>query len=460
MPPIPHVVQEVSRFARANDLFHRGDSVLAAVSGGVDSVVMLDVLAFIADEWGLVLRIVHINHLLRGRESDADENFVRALAERYGIPISVERVETKKFAATKKLSTQEAARELRYEFFFRMLTSCKAQSVATAHTANDNAETMLMNLLRGTGIDGVAGIPIRRNENSIVRPLLSVSRQEIAAYAKQKKLAFREDSSNASDKYSRNYLRRNIIPLLEKRINPSLIRTMSQSSAVFRNCAEYLDGQVRRAFSAAAAEKNDGVFLGVDALMNEHPYIRQMVIHSLFLGKGIELSFDRIAALLALIDAEKGSRADCGNGWVAEKESGQIFIFQSGTLAPFSYLLNSEGTLKGGSFSLSVEKCGRIPNKLTAHTSTEEYVDARKVRFPLRVRSWKEGDAFVPLGMRSRKKVSDLFVDMKISRVRKEAIPIVESNGDILWVAGCRLDDRCKITPTTTEAYKFSIHSA
>ena len=460
MSSSPQLVQEVGRFVRANALFHRGDSVLAAVSGGVDSVVMLDILASFADESGLGLRIVHVNHLLRGKESDADEKFVRALAKRYEIPISVERVETKKWAAKKKISIQEAARELRYEFFFRMRTTLNARSVATAHTASDNTETMLMNLLRGTGIDGIAGIPVRRNENAIVRPLLSVSRQEIAEYAKRKKLTFREDSSNASDKYSRNYLRRNIIPLLQKRINPSLVRTMSQSAAVFRSCAEYLDEQAVRVLTEATVEKNEGVFLSVDVMKKEHPYIRQMVIHNLFLAKGIEPSFERIAALLSLIDAEKGSRTDCGDGWIAERESGQILFFTGSKRAPFSYLLNSEGTLNGGSFSLSVEKCRQIPNKLTAHTSTEEYVDARRVRFPLRIRSWKEGDAFVPLGMRSRKKVSDLFVDMKISRVRKDAIPIVESDGDILWVAGCRLDDRCKITPTTTEAYKFSIQSA
>jgi tRNA(Ile)-lysidine synthase len=455
----PALYEGVKRFIRTQDLIRGGSKVIAAVSGGIDSVVLLDLLSLLSAEWKFELAILHVNHQLRGKEADADERFVRSLAERRELPLFVARVDTKKEAAKQKISIQEAARNLRYAFFVTKKSELRADAVATAHNANDNAETMLLNFFRGTGIDGLAGIPVRRDEDSIVRPLLFATRAEIAAYAREKKLKFREDSSNRSDKYSRNFLRRNVIPLLEKRINPSMVRTLSQTSAVFRNCAEYLAECIQNAFPAIVAEENGEILFRKGELRKQHPYLRQMIVHDALLRKRIEPSFERIAAVLSLLDVEKGSRVDCGSGWRAENESDRILLSRRNAAADFSYLLKKEGTVANDFFTLSVQKCSDIPNKLGARSSIE-YVDARMVRFPLRVRSWNKGDFFIPLGMKHRKKVSDLFVDLKISRSEKNRIPIVESDGKIVWVAGIRLDDRCKITTTTTKAYKFSITRA
>jgi tRNA(Ile)-lysidine synthase len=432
---------------------------MAAVSGGIDSVVLLDLLSLLSAEWKFELAVLHVNHQLRGREADADERFVRSLAGRLDLPLFVARVDTKKEAAKEKISIQEAARNLRYSFFLTKKLEHRADAVATAHNANDNAETMLLNFFRGTGIDGLAGIPVRRGEDSIVRPLLFATRAEIGAYAREKKLKFREDSSNSSDKYSRNFLRRNVIPLLEKRINPSMVRTLSQTSAVFRNCAEYLAERVRNALPAIVTEEEGEILFRKGELRKQHPYLRQMIVHDALLRKRIEPSYERIAAVLSLLAAEKGSRVDCGSGWRAENESDQILLSRRNAAADFSYLLKKEGTVVNDFFTLSVQKCSDIPNTLGTRSSIE-YVDARTVRFPLRVRSWNKGDFFIPLGMKHRKKVSDLFVDLKISRSEKRRIPIVESEGKIVWVAGIRLDDRCRITTTTTNAYKLSITRA
>ena len=271
-------------------------------------------------------------------------------------------------------------------------------------------------------------------------------------------MKYREDSSNLSDKYSRNFLRRKVIPLLEKRVNPSLVKSLSNSAAIFKDCAEFLREHVQRAWPLVVAENDEEILLLKDELRKQHPYIRQMIVHDVFLGKGIEPSVERIAVVLSLLDAEKGSGVDCGNGWRAENESNSILLSRRGAAADFSYVLKKEGMVANGLFSLTVKKSRNVPNKLGADSSTE-YVDAGKVRFPLYVRSWKEGDFFVPLGMKHRKKVSDLFVDLKISRAEKRRIPIVESEGNIVWVAGCRIDDRYKITPASTEAYKLSFRA-
>ena len=359
----------------------------------------------------------------------------------------------------KKISIQEAARNLRYAFFLVKKSELHADVIATAHNANDNAETLLLNFIRGTGIDGIAGIPVQRDSASIIRPLLFATRQEIVAYARERGLKFREDSSNLSDKYSRNFLRRQVIPLLEKRVNPSLVKSLSSSSAIFKSCAEYLRGHIQSAWSSVVSE-NDGEILFLKReLRRQHPYMQHMIVHDAFLGRGIEPSAERIAVVLSLLDAEKGSRVDCGNGWRAENDSNHILLSLRSATPGFSFVLMKEGKVTSDFFSLSVKKCKNVPNKLGAHSSTE-YVDAVKVKFPLCVRSWKEGDAFVPLGMKHRKKVSDLFIDMKISRAEKSRIPILESDGNIVWVAGCRIDERYKITPASTEAYKLSISNA
>jgi tRNA(Ile)-lysidine synthase len=452
----PALYEALKRFVQSNGLIQKGSNVLTAVSGGVDSVVMLDLLARLSSEWNLELAILHVNHQLRGRESAGDEKFVERLAEHYKVRMYTARVRTRDEAARKKISIQEAARHLRYAFFVAKRLELSADVVATAHNANDNAETMFLNFLRGTGIDGVAGIPLQRRDDAIVRPLLFATRPEIAAYAMEKKLKYREDSSNRTDKYSRNFVRRKIFPLLEKRLNPSLVKTFSNSSRVFRNCADFLEEYVGGVYPKVVTGGEDEFCFQREALRRQHAYVQQMVVHRAFVEKGIELSAERVLSLVSLLHGEKGSRIDCGNGWTAESGADHILLSRRRPGSAFSYLLEKEGTVTSDFFSLSVRKCRNVPNKLGVDSSIE-YVDAGKVRFPLRVRSWRQGDAFVPLGMKHRKKVSDLFVDLKISRTAKERIPIVESNGNIVWIAGCRIDDRYKITPSSHGAYKLSI---
>ncbi len=446
-------------FVRANGIIQRGSKILAAVSGGIDSAVMLDLLAKLSSEWNLELTILHVNHQLRGRESAGDEKFVWGLAKQYDVRMFVARVQTKAEAARKKISIQEAARHLRYAFFAAKKLELKADTVATAHNANDNSETMLLNFFRGTGIDGIAGIPVQRRDAAIVRPLLFATRNEIAAYAEGQKLKFREDSSNGSDKYSRNFVRRNIFPLVEKRLNPSVVKTLSQSSRVLRHCSDFLEEYIGRIYPNVASRKKDDLYFLREQLLEQHPYVQQMLVHRAFVEKEIEPSADRIWAFISLLTGEKGTRIECGNGWTAENGDDYIVLSRSLPTSAFSYSLEKEGTVNSGFFSLSVKRCKNVPNKLGVSSSIE-YVDAAKVRFPLFVRSWKEGDMFVPLGMKQRKKVSDLFVDLKIARMAKGRIPIVESHGEIVWVAGCRIDDRFKITPSSPGAYKLSITKA
>ena len=274
----------------------------------------------------------------------------------YNLRMFTARVETKKEAARKKISIQEAARDLRYAFFLTKKAELGADVVATAHNANDNAETLLMNFFRGTGIDGIAGIPLHRNGAAIVRPLLFATRQEIVAYAHERKLKFREDSSNLSDKYSRNFLRRKVIPLLEKRVNPSLVKSLSNSAAIFRDCAEFLREHVQRAWPLVVSESDGEILFLKDELRMQHPYMRQMIVHDAFLEETLSrpsnespscFRFSTLKKVLVSIVETDGE----------QKTSRPILLSAGGVPPPiFRMFWKKEGMVANDFFSLSVKK--------------------------------------------------------------------------------------------------------
>ena len=442
--------QKILQFIKKKGLISPGEKVVLAVSGGVDSVVLIDMMARLQDVLKTELVIAHVNHQLRGKESNGDERFVQQLAKRYNIQCFVERAATKKIVNEKKRSLQDVAREIRYSFFDTLKKSLKANRIATAHNANDNAETVLMNLFRGSGIDGLQGIPLRRD--TVIRPLLCVTRKEISSYAKERKLSFREDSSNRKDDYTRNYLRHNIIPKLEKRINPSLVESLLRESEIVAANVEFVDELVENSYDFVV-QNNEIIIHQAKSL---HPFLLQMMIRRLFVENNIEPSFDSIGAVIDLMDRQKGKIADVGNTWTAERLEKSIQIRKRKGQKEFAFKIENEGTLTTDKFVFSIKKSALPDNKVKSDASIE-YVDARLIKFPIVIRSWKKGDAFVPLGMKGKKKLSDFFGEQKFSTEEKLAAPVVEIAGKIAWVAGRRLDERFKITDSTTEVYQLSI---
>jgi tRNA(Ile)-lysidine synthase len=450
---------EFSKFVELNSLIPSGGRVLAAVSGGIDSVVMLDLLSPLRGQSDMELALVHVNHCLRGAESDGDEKFVRSLGKKYGCKVFVHRAATQSVSKKRKLSLQDAARDLRYSFFLETLSAEGYDVIATAHNANDDAETLMLNLFRGSGIRGLRGIPMRNYNGRVIRPLLFAQRSEIAGYAKDRKLFFREDSSNATEKYARNFLRRKIIPALEQRINPSLVSTLKTATTILRQSEDFVSQETDR-LRADIVAKRDGLFLlDSEKLSSLHPFLRQMIVHGMMLEIGIEPTFERITSIVRLCSNKRGSQVECGQGWVAERGINEIVVARPEVMEKFSCTMRTSGSIAYDRFSISVEKCLQFPRTFVRHSVMEEYVDGKKLHFPLTVRSWKEGDTFVPIGMKGFKKLSDFFVDEKISKDMKHSVPIVASGKDIVWVAGMRLDERFKITRDTEYAYKLQMTS-
>jgi tRNA(Ile)-lysidine synthase len=442
--------QKVWQFIRKHELLDEQQKVVVAVSGGIDSIVLLDFFLWARAVKRIEFAAAHVNHLLRGKESDGDEKFVGTLCNKNNIPFYSERVDTKKVAKKMKRSIQLTARDLRYTFFDTLRTTLNANCIATAHNANDNAETMLINVFRGSGIEGVGGIPVKRD--AIIRPFLFVPRKEIEKHARAKKLQFREDSSNQHDDYTRNYLRRNIIPMIEQRINPSLIETMTKLSEIYRSNADFVEETLRRSIAGVPSQSE----ISIAQLKQLHPYLQQMLIHRMLIEKNIEPRYDAVISLLELQHTQKGKTVDLNKQFVAERTSDAIELRSRMPAKPFNYQLSGEGTIETNDFVFSMKKSAVPDNRITVNSS-EEYVDAAAVRFPVTVRSWKKGDIFFPLGMKGKKKLSDFFGEKKYSSAQKLTIPVVESGNSIMWIAGERLDDRFKITDNTQETYHLTI---
>jgi tRNA(Ile)-lysidine synthase len=440
--------QSVIRSIRQRNLIRTGQHVIVAVSGGIDSVVLLDILASLRKQWKFRLSVAHVNHGLRGRASDLDEKFVRRKAQGYGVQYYSTKVETAQHSAAGKIAVQQAARELRYSFFEDLRKSLKADAVATAHNADDNAETMLFHFFRGSGVQGLTGIPVKRDR--YIRPLLSVPRSGIAEYARQHAITYREDESNTKEVYTRNFIRRSVIPQIERRINPSLVATLQKESVIFTMLAEYVNEAVDALYPAAVS----GTELSVERLRSMHPFIQRSVVKRLLESMQIEPAFTAIEAIVDLAENQKGTAADINNDFFAERTGTTVSLQRRMPEAEFEFTVPSRSSVTNDRFTFSITSVHR--NNKRSDDPSIEYVDAETVEFPLTIRSWKPGDFFIPLGMKGKKKLSDFFGEKKLTAVQKSAVPIVLSGERIIWVGGLRLDDRCKITEHTRSSYKLS----
>ena len=434
--------------------------ILVAVSGGVDSTALLDLLANERDHLALTLAVAHFNHQLRGTESDEDEQFVADRARAHGMECYVERADTAEVARLSKRGVQEAARTLRYDFFAKLLLSTGFDRVATAHNADDNAETVLLNLFRGAGVQGLAGIPVFRSDRNIIRPLLFAERKEIAAYAQEVGLPFRQDSSNDTDHYTRNFVRHRVLPLVQEQINPTVVQTLSRTSEVFRELEAYLSYNARHHLDLIATRRTaDDLHLAIPGLRGVPVLLRQ---HILMLAaerfSGRRPDFDQTARLLDLMDGTTGAWVPLSEDHVVFRDRDALVFRRAEPMSDFRIVVQQNHRYDLGGFHFSSELLAGVPDQVAARPA--ELVDADKLRTgDLILRSWSDGDAFMPLGMRTMKKVSDYFVDAKVPVYEKRRFPILETtDGKIVWVCGQRIDDRFKVTDDTRRVLKLEFH--
>lgn len=432
-------------YIRAESLWRPGQTWLIAVSGGIDSVV----LAHLCKQAGIDGIIAHVNFQLRGAESDRDERFVEDLARQYGFRCQVAHFDTQAYATQRKVSIQVAARELRYEWFRTFLGDpvFGAGAIATAHHLDDNIETLLMNLVKGTGATGLRGM--LPHQEQVVRPLLFATREEIEAYAKTEGLQHVEDSSNANDKYTRNFFRHRVIPLIEERY-PEARQNLAANLARFREVETLYRQAVNRHLEDLLEQQGPGHWRIAVAKLERADPLDTITFELL---KPFGFSPAQAGEALALLHSTTGhSMASATHRVIRDRKFLLIVPVRE---MEATHVTIGEGAahvgFPGGRLTLTVVPPSEAPDA----PPRVALLDAAKATFPLLLRRWKPGDYFYPLGMPKKKKLARFLIDNKVSAPDKEKVWVLESNGRILWVVGRRIDDRVKVTPATQKVLKI-----
>jgi tRNA(Ile)-lysidine synthase len=438
------MLKRLYEYVRANDLVSKNDRVLLAVSGGIDSVVMAELFHRAGFHFG----IAHCNFGLRGKESDEDERFVESLAKKYHVTCFVKNFLTTEDAKERRVSVQMAARDLRYEWFEKVRSEEGYDLVATGHHLDDQIETFFINLLRGTGIPGLHGI-LPRN-GYVIRPLLFASRDEIGEFVRENQLVYREDSSNTSKKYLRNRIRLELIPLLRE-MNPEFIPIMSDNITRIREAVEIYRQKIGEVRKSIVKKRERRVILSVDELKSLKPELTW--IYELLAPFGFNES---MAADMTTALRHQERKEFVTDEWKAVKDRKEIILTQRTR----SSKTGSEEEAKEYQITRGQKTVIR-PLKMsitevTYNPGTEipagrEYasLDFDKLEFPLFLQRWKPGDAFVPFGMTQKKKISDFFINAKISAEDKQNAWILWSGKKIAWVVGHRPDNRFRVTSRT-----------
>ena len=440
------MLKEFIAYSEANALRLANTHTLLAVSGGLDSTAMVRLFHMA----NFPFAIAHCNFQLRDAESDGDAAFVAQLGQSLGVPVHTENFDTKKYAKTHKVSTQMAARNLRYAWFAELLETHHYTAVATAHHANDSLETMLFNLTKGTGIAGLKGIPVRNG--AIIRPMLFATRSNIADFVHANHWAWREDRSNTDTHYSRNHIRKHVVPHLYK-VNPSL-ETAAATTADRLTGVEQVFLSVVEQFENDAV-KNQGKHYQINKTALLRTPAPAVILHQLIKSKGF--SYHQAQAITLAASAAQPGKVFLSDTHQLNIDRTALIVSPKDGMNKQTHLItDSDHTVPFESQVIDIEIMKAAQYTIEPHSHVGAF-DFHRLKFPLQLRHWKPGDWFCPLGRRHRKKLSDFMIDEKIPLNLKDSVYVLCSGSDIVWVVGYRIDDRFKITAPTQQVYRMAL---
>ena len=473
MNPFLTIIKNVRKTIGSNAMLENGDHLLVALSGGPDSVALLRVLVILSNEYGLRLTAAHLNHSLRGAEADRDEDFVRCLSAETGIDCVFRTVDIRSLHAGQGRSLEDVARQERYRFLEDAAVSCGARKIATGHHRSDQAETVLINLIRGSGSEGLKGIlPVR--DGRIIRPLLDVGKSEILAFLKQEGITYVSDSSNTTRCFLRNRIRNDLIPELIRTYNPRLIDGLCQTADIMRRDDEYLQEVVRKILSDwGIVSGRKEVRLPLVPFYDLHAALQRRVIKTLLEGcaeGGNGIGYRHIDAVLHLVHTPRRLAALDLPGGVQIKKTGNALCIGRKPICHRGNGKRAHGALAYG-FEWEVKVPGMVSPPESGKSilfgfveipSADEmkerpqtaFMDYDRICPPLTLRNIRPGDRMVFMGMSGAKKVHDYFIDRKISRTMRNRIPLLTDAESVIWIAGERISERVKVTALTKRVLK------
>jgi tRNA(Ile)-lysidine synthase len=458
------MIRKVKETIKKYEMLQKGDLVIVAVSGGADSIVLLEILERLSIEYEVRLVVGHLNHEIRYHEANKDEKFVERIAKEKGIPFESKHVNIPLLKKNTGRSIEDIAREERYQFLFGLAKKHKAKKIALGHNFHDQIETIILNFLRGSGSEGLRGMnPIR--DGIIIRPLLYTTRKEICEFIKKEQLSFVVDETNAEDSYLRNRIRHNLIPTL-KQYNPNIEMGLSRMSDLMRIENEFLNSQVMDVFAGWRLNlKSKEIRLDIKRLLKYQEAIQNRIIKFILhrsSGKKNGFSYIHVNAVKSLLNGNQPSttRVSLPFGVEVIKENDDIVFNPIEKDESFAYEydvhLSSMVNLK----ELGIEiKFDMITDKTQINFDAPSviYMDYEDIDYPLKLRNFRNGDRIQPLGMHGTKKVKSYFIDKKIPRLQRKKIPLLVDQQSVIWIAGMAISDRVKIKAGTKKILKIEI---
>jgi tRNA(Ile)-lysidine synthase len=457
--PVPHILSRVLGTIRRYSMIEPLDHIGVAVSGGIDSAALLDILASQRQEFPIALTVLHLNHGIRGKEAARDQRFVQELSERYSLPYLDQEVDVPAYRKEHSLSLQEAARELRYRFFEQAMDTYNLDKVAIGQTADDQAETVLMRLMRGGGARGLKGIPPVRE--GYIRPLIEVWREELLQYVRHQGLPFVQDSSNLKKDYLRNRIRYELLPALSE-YNPNIKERLLHLAEILAEDENYLEGLAEE-IAKGICMADHGVSISIPSLLSLPAALRARVLQHAFVRLAARgtLEYPHITSVMALIGEGGGCKQVTLPGGYCARRAYDTLVLGKQEESPAGMAGEIEITIPGKTrlegLAMELEAATAKGHPDPGADPDTAFLDYHQLAFPLRCRTFQPGDSFLPLGMESPKKLKNLFIDLKIPRAERVKIPLVISGDAICWVAGWRLDERFKIRPDTKKTLKLHL---
>jgi len=461
------LITAVATTLRRYDMVTQGDRIVVGVSGGPDSIALLHCLVALRDEWAFTLIVGHLNHGLRKDSAGQEADFVKRVAEDLGLPYKTDNQDVKRFCRKYGRSLEEGAREVRYRFYGTVAREVGARRVALGHQADDNAESIMMHLLRGTGPKGLTGIPPMR-DGWIIRPLIDVSRKTIIQFLRENGLGYVEDASNRDPRYLRNRIRHELFPMLRASYGFKPVPVLTRLAETLREEEAFWDGQVARAFRRALVEKEaTHIGLSIKDLNALSPALQRRSIRyavSELKGdvRGLEQKHVALVSQFLKRPYPVG-RLNLPRGMVVSCDGNKV-TFSLGDqkgVGDFAYQMWGPGETVIGELGLSIDAsiCAprEVTHRLKSFPASVACFDAQAVSFPLMVRNVRPGDRFIPLGMTGSQKVKDFFINKKVSRLERQRTPLVWSGEMLIWVVGHRIHDAAKVKTNTRRVLKLEL---